>query len=566
VKFLCEQCKAKYQIADEKAVGKTVRMKCRKCGHLIEVRAAVTETSVSAPLPERAGIAGNPAIEGRAAAPPTLAGPFAGGAGSVKVAPRPERPPGALEGAFKTAVQNEATAAAAAAAPPRPQPRDEEHSTPFDMSDLSPSDEWYVAINGVPVGPIRVAEVRRKAALGAVTEDSLVWQEGLDEWRPLRSFPELATSVREAMTRLSRPPAGEMRVTAPPPPPSRAARSVTSSGSAPRAAPPRAPVAQAVSSPSAAASASVAPLARSNVVPIMSRLATAERLEPAPRHSPVPGPPAAPPQLIAPSVAPDPFAPASVTVAVQAPGSVPVPAQASAPVMAVPAAVSIAAPAAPKQVHWIPLAMVAMAIAFGITAAIAFVFRPTPQPTAAVAEPSTPVAPVAGPAATAAALPTATNDLAERAPAPSPTITRTAAPRAAAAPATNNAPAPATGRSLDLHALTQNGPGVTPTDDPGIDTPKAAGQSLTESQVQQVVGLHRTAINRGCWERNPTTKLAVNVNVTLTVAPDGSAQNVAATGDDPSVAKCIENDVRGWHFPASGSAQKMAIPFKFVRQ
>ncbi|HEX8790421.1 MAG TPA: zinc-ribbon domain-containing protein, partial [Polyangiaceae bacterium] len=45
MKFLCEQCKAKYQIADEKAAGKTVRMKCRKCGYLIEVRAAVTETS-----------------------------------------------------------------------------------------------------------------------------------------------------------------------------------------------------------------------------------------------------------------------------------------------------------------------------------------------------------------------------------------------------------------------------------------------------------------------------------------------------------------------------------------
>ncbi|MDP9149445.1 MAG: zinc-ribbon domain-containing protein, partial [Myxococcota bacterium] len=44
MKFLCEQCKAKYQIADEKAAGKTVRMKCRKCGYLIEVRAEVQET------------------------------------------------------------------------------------------------------------------------------------------------------------------------------------------------------------------------------------------------------------------------------------------------------------------------------------------------------------------------------------------------------------------------------------------------------------------------------------------------------------------------------------------
>ena len=51
MKFLCDQCKAKYQISDEKVAGKTVRMKCRKCGHQIEVRAAVTESSVSTSLP-----------------------------------------------------------------------------------------------------------------------------------------------------------------------------------------------------------------------------------------------------------------------------------------------------------------------------------------------------------------------------------------------------------------------------------------------------------------------------------------------------------------------------------
>src|SRR6185436_16488924 len=39
MKFLCDQCKAKYQIADENVQGKTLRMKCRKCGHIIEIRA-----------------------------------------------------------------------------------------------------------------------------------------------------------------------------------------------------------------------------------------------------------------------------------------------------------------------------------------------------------------------------------------------------------------------------------------------------------------------------------------------------------------------------------------------
>jgi len=38
MRFNCQSCAAKYQIADEKVAGKTVRMKCRKCGAAIQVR------------------------------------------------------------------------------------------------------------------------------------------------------------------------------------------------------------------------------------------------------------------------------------------------------------------------------------------------------------------------------------------------------------------------------------------------------------------------------------------------------------------------------------------------
>ena len=31
MKFLCGNCKAKYQIADEKVAGRTLRMTCRRC-------------------------------------------------------------------------------------------------------------------------------------------------------------------------------------------------------------------------------------------------------------------------------------------------------------------------------------------------------------------------------------------------------------------------------------------------------------------------------------------------------------------------------------------------------
>lgn len=63
-----------------------------------------------------------------------------------------------------------------------------------------PGDEWFVAINGVPVGPIRLSELRSKAASGAVNKESLVWRDGFEDWRPLRTYPELVAIVEEGLS------------------------------------------------------------------------------------------------------------------------------------------------------------------------------------------------------------------------------------------------------------------------------------------------------------------------------------------------------------------------------
>src|SRR5262249_32211417 len=180
--------------SDEKVAGKTVRMKCRKCGHQIEVRAAVTETSVSSALPQSDSppAPGAPSPATRPSTAPAAPRPGAARPGGLATslsaarpaAPRAPQPPagGALAGAFKSSVQKDGDEAAAA----------------MELLELSSADEWYCAINGVPVGPIRMTELRRKAALGAVTEDSLVWQEGLEEWRVAKTIPELAAIIREA--------------------------------------------------------------------------------------------------------------------------------------------------------------------------------------------------------------------------------------------------------------------------------------------------------------------------------------------------------------------------------
>lgn len=50
---------------------------------------------------------------------------------------------------------------------------------------------WFVAVDGVHQGPFESADVRARVAAGHVTEDSLVWHEGMVGWIPLRGVPEL---------------------------------------------------------------------------------------------------------------------------------------------------------------------------------------------------------------------------------------------------------------------------------------------------------------------------------------------------------------------------------------
>ncbi|MEO8799680.1 MAG: GYF domain-containing protein, partial [Polyangiaceae bacterium] len=258
MRFLCEQCKAKYQISDEKVAGKTVRMKCRKCGHMIEVRSEVTESSVANSVPGAAVQAGASAGGGGGVPRPAAlkpAPPRSKLATNLTSSPaaKPSLAPGALAGAFNRTVEG------APASSMRPSSADD--SAALDVLSTSTA-PWYVAINGVPVGPVRLSELRRKAASGLVNESSLVWQDGNEEWRPVKTFPELATLVREAAASgrpslISSPPFapnGE-RVSALPPSP--AAPPLGQRANAPRApAAPRAPT---------------APGARSNVVPIGGR-------------------------------------------------------------------------------------------------------------------------------------------------------------------------------------------------------------------------------------------------------------------------------------------------------
>lgn len=517
MKFLCDQCKAKYQIADDKVAGKTVRMKCRKCGHVIEIRAAVTESSSASERP----------------AAPTANSPLA--------ARRPA-PPQPRRDALTSAMQKNIA------------------SPDVDTSGGDPTapDEWYVAINGVPVGPIGISELRRKSASGSVTDASLVWREGLEEWRPLRTITELAALVRDAASSL--PPRAPSR----PAPPPRASL--------------RAPAPQPGPSIGGPAMRPPSPPARSNVIPLRSdRPAASVNVGGAAAAMTASPDPFATSPL--PPVAADPFAmPPPAAMAAHVGGQfgaseqAPAYASAAADPFAIPPAprvadvgrasmASIMVPAK-KPFPWGPVSMLAAAIAFGITAGVVF-FLKKDQPQIVIQTVPGPVQTVVGDPHGNVPLP-ATADTA--------TPVASASGKASGGPIAAAGPRPSatasSGGAADLKGLGLGLGGTGPSGPAGSAAAGGSGPggSLSEADVQRTVSSYTPGVKRKCWDTAPPGTTSVNVMANITVGGDGSVQGVSANGSDATVANCIQTQIRNWRFPATGGKSSVNVPFKFVRQ
>lgn len=106
---------------------------------------------------------------------------------------------------------------------------------------------------------------------------------------------------------------------------------------------------------------------------------------------------------------------------------------------------------------------------------------------------------------------------------------------------------------------------------PKIDTsgPSPAGGgggTFDQGAIERVVNSRKAGVKRTCLERSASTASSTKVTATITIAPNGTVQNVSSSGDDPSVGKCIENQLRTWTFPPPGETKTVQIPFVFVRQ
>ncbi|MGB3052684.1 MAG: GYF domain-containing protein [Polyangiales bacterium] len=200
MRFECDSCHAKYKIADQKVRGRVVRFPCRRCDHKILVDGREGDPDITVPAGSAYGFE---EVSRRTAEPrpvftheaPTARARRPSLPGRRRTSSVPPRRPSAvarrvssIPAAASSALvgQHPGLARALPISPAGP---------PIAMRGEVP--HWHVSINDVPVGPVRLEELGHKIDAGAVSEYSLVWREGLDEWRPLATVPELMALLHE---------------------------------------------------------------------------------------------------------------------------------------------------------------------------------------------------------------------------------------------------------------------------------------------------------------------------------------------------------------------------------
>lgn len=153
MRFLCQGCRTKYQVADEKVRGKILTIRCRSCGAMMHVRESLA----------RDGSISVAELVSQGAQPRQVvaAQRFAASA-TIDLAVGDDQP---------TSVG---------------QPRAGASSAPV---------EWFVALDGAQHGPFSEAELTQRIKANDVGPRHYVWREDYSGWKRLRDVPELAWAL-----------------------------------------------------------------------------------------------------------------------------------------------------------------------------------------------------------------------------------------------------------------------------------------------------------------------------------------------------------------------------------
>ncbi len=380
---------------------------------------------------------------------------------------------------------------------------------------LEVTDEWYVGINGVPVGPIRLSELRSKATSGSISGESLVWREGFEQWLPLANFPELVAIVEEGFSS------------------ARASLNPLSAAASLQAAPPPQPRPEVYD-----------PFALPGGTPVVANDPFQEMLRPS---QPVPD--------------------------VFSANTLPVPARVGAAPSSAPPQVEMEEVVLSRRragtgvFAWVA---VAVALMLGLTIGFVMFSRKPPEPVVKYVEvPAKPgEAPVAG---TAGGQQPSGEVVVEGDAGVGKVVRGGPAVAVAGKPGEKPEDKPLTGLS-GLSGLQGGGPSTGPGSTP--TSGGSSGKALDSAEIQKTVGKYTGSVKRSCWQpaldgRSKDAPTSARVNVAIVVAPSGSVQSVSTSGDPkgyPGLAGCIAARVKAWQFPSSSGTTTVNVPFVFAAQ
>lgn len=440
------------------------------------------------------------------------------------------------------------------------------------------TEDWYVGIAGVPLGPVRLSVLREKASQGQVDGDSLVWREGFDEWLPVKKIPGLLEVVEEAKNQrtsrgsLTPVPAALPKVEPPRIEHPRVEPAKTEIGAIP---------APAVSQPfdllRPTAGAGPAALVKDPFAAPEAPRSPAGEAAPAGAAAAVVADPFASPasdrQSAVPVAPPPGGSPGAVT------GSLDKAAFGLSTTASLSGSESIAPPRK-KGLHPMAWAFIAMAAAFGGVAAWALFLRkpdvvylpgqataretaadygapppppPTTSPDSKTASSEDTSAPVASASSSAVAV---NNGGGARVNGGSPGGAKSSEP---AAP-------------IDTSGFNN---GASPAGPKTSDTSTGGGGALGAAEAEGVVARNSPRVRRACWDQQVAARpsdapRSVKVNVTVKVAPSGKVSSATASGGNekyyPGLTSCVQSAVSGWSFPTSGEGGTFNVPFSFNAQ
>lgn len=153
MKIICENCSAKYSIADEKVQGKVFKIRCKKCGESIVVRGDSSKADENASDPAYQAAASD--AESSVEAPPPMPSEF--------------EDEDEEDGESETRV--------------------------FDYSGYHSVGEdqpiWHIVVDGQQQGPYTGGQIKQFLDTGSLDSESFIWKEGFEDWSSIKNVPEL---------------------------------------------------------------------------------------------------------------------------------------------------------------------------------------------------------------------------------------------------------------------------------------------------------------------------------------------------------------------------------------